>query len=306
MCGVHHGTQAAVDQLVGGFAHDALDQLGHAGDVVDQAGHHAAAPGAGIDIALHHGLGVDAAHQLADVLDGGAGALGGFDLQQLLHAGVVQHAFGVAQRAHDQAGVQLAGGNDGVLHVLVDRGFLGAQKACAHVHAIGAQRECRHQAAAVGHAAGGDKRDLQRTGGCGQQNHIGHVVLAGVAAAFKTVHTDGVAADAFGLERMAHGGAFVDHLDAGGFQGGHIGLGLRPAVSTTVMPPSRMAAMYSSYGGWVKEGRKVRLTPNGWSVMSRVLAISWVSFSGVPSVRAVIMPRPPALETAAASGARPT
>lgn len=39
--------------------------------------------------------------------------------QQALYARVVQHAFGVAQRAHHQARVQLlAGGQDGLLHVV--------------------------------------------------------------------------------------------------------------------------------------------------------------------------------------------
>ena len=64
--------------------------------------------------------------------------------------------------------------------------------------------------------------------------------------------------------------------------------------------------MYSGYGGASKVGRNVRLTQIGLSVISRHLAISFASFSGVPWVRPVMVPRPPALETAAASSAKPT
>ena len=53
-------------------------------------------------------------------------------------------------------------------------------------------------------------------------------------------------------------------------------------------------------------GKIVRLIPKGLSVSSRVAAISCSSFSGEPVVSAVIMPRPPALDTAAANPARPT
>src|SRR5690606_8579562 len=50
----------------------------------------------------------------------------------------------------------------------------------------------------------------------------------------------------------------------------------------------------------------VRFTPKGLSVIVRQRAISAASASGVGCVSAVRMPRPPALETAAASSARPT
>ena len=53
-------------------------------------------------------------------------------------------------------------------------------------------------------------------------------------------------------------------------------------------------------------GRKVRFTPNGLSVMSRQRAISLASSSGVLCVRPVMMPSPPAFDTAAASSAKPT
>src|SRR4051812_16956070 len=50
----------------------------------------------------------------------------------------------------------------------------------------------------------------------------------------------------------------------------------------------------------------VRLTPNGLSVRPRQRAISFVSWSGVGWVSAVIKPSAPALATAATSSARPT
>src|SRR5215218_9685630 len=50
----------------------------------------------------------------------------------------------------------------------------------------------------------------------------------------------------------------------------------------------------------------VRFTPNGWSVISRQRLTSLRRSSGVGCVRPVRMPKPPALETAEASSARPT
>jgi hypothetical protein len=50
----------------------------------------------------------------------------------------------------------------------------------------------------------------------------------------------------------------------------------------------------------------VRFTPNGLSVISRQRAISRARSSGVFCVSAVITPRPPAFETAAARSAKPT
>jgi hypothetical protein len=58
-----------------------------------------------------------------------------------------------------------------------------------------------------------------------QQDHVGQVVLARVAAALETVDAHRVAADRLRLERMAHRRALVDHLDARCLQRRHIGLG---------------------------------------------------------------------------------
>ncbi|MNT10746.1 hypothetical protein D3C72_1455910 [compost metagenome] len=192
---------------------------------MDQPGHHAAAPGAGVHVALGHHLRVDAGDLVHDVVDLQRVALGALDLHEALHARVVDHALGVAQRPHDQARVEFRGVDDGLLHVGVHRRFLGGDEARAHVHALGAQRERSHEAAAIGHAARGDERDLQFFCRARQQDHVGHVVLAGVAAALEAVDAHGVAADALGLERVAHRGALVDHLDARGLQRRHVGLG---------------------------------------------------------------------------------
>ena len=58
--------------------------------------------------------------------------------------------------------------------------------------------------------------------------------------------------------------------------------------------------------GAIVSATDVRLTAKGLSVISLHRAISFASFSGVPCVRPVIVPRPPAFDTAAASSANPT
>ena len=62
---------------------------------------------------------------------------------------------------------------------------------------------------------------------------------------------------------------------------GRCGAGLEPAVSTILMPESTMTWRYSSYGGGVMDGRIVRFTPNGLSVISRVRSISRARSAGV-------------------------
>jgi len=54
------------------------------------------------------------------------------------------------------------------------------------------------------------------------------------------------------------------------------------------------------------DGRIVRLTPKGLSVMRRQRSISRRSSSGDGCVSAVMMPSPPALDTAEAISAVPT
>mmetsp|Transcript_84573 Transcript_84573/g.244377 ORF Transcript_84573/g.244377 Transcript_84573/m.244377 type:complete len:208 (-) Transcript_84573:172-795(-) len=83
--------------------------------------------------------------------------------------------------------------------------------------------------------------------------------------------------------------------------------GLRPAVSTTLTPSSMMILMMPSKSGCTPTGSRVMLTPNGLSVKLLHFLISSrkpsVPFGGRATVRAVMMPRPPAFETAAAISA---
>ena len=88
--------------------------------------------------------------------------------------------------------------------------------------------------------------------------------------------------------------------------GGRSFSGLRPAVSHTSTPPSTIAWTYSGYGGGLKLGSSVMFTPKGFSVISLHLTISSARASGDPVERDVIMPNPPALDTAAAMSAMPT
>lgn len=54
-----------------------------------------------------------------------------------------------------------------------------------------------------------------------------------------------------------------NHRDAGLLELRQVRRGLRPAVSMIRTPESAIAWMYSCYCGWVKLGRKVRLSANG-------------------------------------------
>src|ERR1700737_148285 len=72
------------------------------------------------------------------------------------------------------------------------------------------------------------------------------------------------------------------------------------------MPACTITLRYSSYGGGLIVGRIVRLTPNGLSVSSRVVAISFARSAGVGCVSAVRKPNAPEFATAATSSARPT
>ena len=195
------------------------------GNVVDQPGHHPAAPGAGIHVAVDHDLGIDARDLIVNVLDLEACALLALDLEQAVDALVLQNPLGVAQRAHHQPGVELGGRDQRLLHVLMHRRFLGGDEARAHVHAGGAHRQRGDETARIRHAARGDERNLQFLRRARQQDHVRHVVLAGMTAALEAIDADGVAADLFRLQRVPDRGAFVDHLDAGCLQRRHVLLG---------------------------------------------------------------------------------
>ena len=119
----------------------------------------------------------------------------------------------------------------------MDRRLFGGDEAGAHVHAVGAERERSDEAPRISHAAGGDERDFQLIGGARQQDHVGDVVLTGMAAALEAVDADRVAADPLGLERMAHRGAFVDDLDAVRLERRHVLLGA-PSRSLDDLDPA--------------------------------------------------------------------
>ena len=99
--------------------------------------------------------------------------------------------------------------------------FLGCDEARAHIHAFGTHGQSRDKAAAIRHAARGDKRDLQFIGSAGEQDHVRNIVFPRMPTALEAVHRDGVTADLLGLDRMAHGCAFVDDLDTVLFQHRH-------------------------------------------------------------------------------------
>ena len=108
------------------------------------------------------------------------------------------------------------------------RRLLRGDEARSHIHAGGAERQRGHQATRIGHAARCHEWNLQLFCRARQQNHVGHVVFTGMATAFKAVDAHGVAADLLGLERVPHGCALVDHLDAGRLQRGHELFGTAP------------------------------------------------------------------------------
>ena len=185
---------------------------------MDQAGDHAAAPRALVHVAFHHDRGIDARHFFDDVLEGDRIAERLFLGDQALDRRIGQHAFGVAQRAHDEAGVEFGRGKDRLLHVLVHRRFLGGDEAGAHVHPLRAHRQAGDKAAPVGHAAAGDEGNVQLVRRAREQDEVRHIILARMAAAFETVDAHRIAADLLRLEAVAHRGALVDHLDPGVLQ----------------------------------------------------------------------------------------
>ena len=81
------------------------------------------------------------------------------------------------------------------------RRLLRGDEPRAHVDAVGAEGESGDQAARIGHAARRHERDLQLLGNPRQQDHVGDVVLARMAAALEPVDTDRIAADPLGSQR---------------------------------------------------------------------------------------------------------
>src|SRR6266850_1033257 len=82
-----------------GICHDTVDQFLDRRNVLDQADHHAAAPGAGIHLAV--------------------------DLDQAVDALVLQYALGVPKGPHHQPGVEFGRGHQRLLDVIMHRRLLG-------------------------------------------------------------------------------------------------------------------------------------------------------------------------------------
>ena len=184
------------------IAHDARHQFGAGRNVVDQALDLAGRPDAFIGIAgrVDH-LAAGAGDEFAHVLEFCAFLL---HRDHLGRDRVPGDARGVAHGAENQFGLALVVGDDALLHELMDRAFLGAHEARAHVDALGAERQCGDQAAAVAETAGGDHRNLDLVGGGRDQDQAGRVVLAGMAGAFKAVDRERI--DAHPLRRQRRDG----------------------------------------------------------------------------------------------------
>lgn len=107
------------------------------------------------------------------------------------------------------------GVDDGLLDVVVDRGFLRAHEACSHVDALGAERESGSQALAVCEAAGRDEGDLECLSGAGEKDKVGDVRLAHVAGALEAVDGQKVDAEFDGGLGVSDCGALVEDYDTG-------------------------------------------------------------------------------------------
>ena len=73
------------------------------------------------------------------------------------------------------------------------RRLLRGNETCAHVHP-GAPIANGHEASRIGHAAGGDEWDLQFVSSAWEEDHVRHIIFAGMAAALKAIDTHRVAA----------------------------------------------------------------------------------------------------------------
>jgi len=168
-----------------------------------------------------------------------------------------------------------------------------------------AQRQGGDQAPGVGHAAGRPRREFSILGGARQQDHVRHVVLAGMSAALETVDADGIAAICSAFSECRTEVHLWITLMPAAFNAGMYGSGLRPAVSTTVM-------RLPDGGDVFRIGRRAEARQEGQVDAERLVGeiAAARDFAGQQFrrllVRPVMMPRPPALETAAASSANPT
>ena len=120
---------------------------------MDQPGNHAAAPGAGFHIAFQHDARINARNLLGYVRERDIGSERAFLFEQAFNRHIGQHPFGIAQGPHHESRIEFGCSNQGLLHLFVNRGFLGCDEARTHVHAFGAERQRRNEAAAIRHTA---------------------------------------------------------------------------------------------------------------------------------------------------------
>ena len=146
-------------------------------------------------------------------------ALVALDSKDFLDGRIGQYPLGIAHWPHYQARLQFIRRHKRLLDIVVRRRLLRGNKARAHVDAVGAERQRGDKASPIRHAARSHKRDLQLLRDSRQQDHIGNVVFARMAAALEPVDADRIAPDPLGGQRMTHRGAFVNDLDPVRLQG---------------------------------------------------------------------------------------
>src|SRR6266404_3228767 len=195
--------QTLVNDLIR-LRHDAVDELLHAGDVLDEANDQTATPGAAIHLAFNHDFGIDPRDLFEDIVDLETCSLFLLDRNDLFHTRVVEYSLGVAQRAHDEAVIELGCLDYGLFDIFMHRRLFGGDEAGAHVDALGTESERSYERATIGLATRGYERNGQLFRGPREQYHVGHVIFAGMAAAFEAVYTRGIAADRLGFEGVTH------------------------------------------------------------------------------------------------------
>ena len=200
---------------------------------------------------------------------------------------LMQHALGVAQRAHHQPRVELGRRHERLLDVVVHRRFLVAMKRVPMFMPSAPSASAATRLAAVRHAARGDERHLQLLRRPrGSRMKFGMSSSPGWPPHSKPSTLTASQPMRLGLQRVAHRRALVDHLDAvlacsaGSHFCGIVARGLddRTPLSMIALDEARVV------GRRANAGRKVRFTPNGWSVIVPAAADLRGQFSGVPCV----------------------
>ena len=195
---------------------------------MDQARDHAAGPGAGVHVALEHDPRIDARDLLDDVLELEVGrallalvsssrstaAL--FSTRSVLRSGRITRRVSSSEAATMR-----------LLHVLVHRRLLRRDEARAHVHAVGAHAPARPPGCARRPCRRRRRTESSSSSAArGSRMKFGMSSSPGWPPHSKPSTEHRVAADRLGLQRVAHGGALVDHLDAGVLERGQYSCGV--------------------------------------------------------------------------------